>query len=102
MRSAMERSKAHSSLRAERATLTLQPATGPPLRRGLDQFFHLGQGFSGLAAPLLRNVGVEQVVPKRAMTSEVDDHRLAATPGIHEELDARHFLERPGAHPHGL
>jgi len=76
-----------------RATLILQPTTGPPLRCGLDQRLDLGQGLSWLGAPLLGDVSIEQVFPERTVATKVYHHGLPAAPRIDDELDAWHFLE---------
>jgi hypothetical protein len=42
---------------------------------------------------LLGDVSIEQVFPKRTVTTEVYHHGLSAAPRIDDELDAWHFLE---------
>ena len=77
----------------EWVTLDLQSSTGPPPGRGLDQLLHLGQRFPRLTTPLLRDVSVEQVFPKRAVSPEVDDNGLPSTTRVDHELDAWDFLQ---------
>ena len=93
IRIATARSIARTSLRGERATLSLQTSTGLPPGRGLDQLLHLGQRFPRLITPLLRDISVEQVFPERAVSPEVDDHGLPSTTRIDHELDAWDFLQ---------
>ena len=64
-----------------------------PPGRGLDQLLHLGQGFPRLIAPLLRHVSVKHVLPKGAVSPEVDNHGLPSPTSIDNELDAWDFLE---------
>lgn len=93
IRIATARSIARTSLRAERATLSLQTSTGLPPGRGLDQLPHFVQGFPRLIAPLLRDVGVKEIFPESAASPQVDDHGLPSTAGIDHKLDAWDFLQ---------
>src|SRR5208282_2551495 len=91
IRPATGRSSACSSLRAERTKTTVYSRTAPRLGRALQQALDLCQRFAGLPATRVHQIRVVQVLPKRPVLSQVNEHSASLAAVIYEKFHTRHF-----------